>query len=115
MDFWEIVLLLIGGAVVLAYLILLVEVVRDLLRDPELSGWSKAAWLVALIWLPVLTSLVYVVARGGRTAIRLYRETTSGSDTGPSPTQEIAQAKSMWDTGVIDKAEFDALKLKALS
>lgn len=126
MDFWEIMWFLIAGLVLVAYLVLLVEIVRDLLRDPALSGWKRAAWLIALIWLPILTSIVYIVARGGGTASRLH-EHDFGRDaqarqaqyarsvSGLSPSQEIAQAKSMWDTGVIDRGEFDALKLKALS
>ena len=32
-----------------------------------------------------------------------------------SPTEEISQAKAMWDSGVIDQAEFNALKVKVLS
>jgi hypothetical protein len=102
MDFWEVVGLLIAGFVLAAYVVVLFEVVRDLLRDRALAGWVKAVWLVALVFLPVLTTIVYVVVRGG---------TSSGA----SATAEISHAKTMWDSGVIDKAEFDALKMKALS
>jgi hypothetical protein len=39
--------------------------VRHLFRDPELSGWAKAGWLVGLILFPLIGSLVYLVVRGG--------------------------------------------------
>jgi hypothetical protein len=120
MDFWEVVGLLVAAFVLAAYVVVLFEVVRDLLRDRELAGWAKALWLVALVFLPVLTTIVYVVVRGGTG--------TYGSDVAyaearqsqyarsvASPTEEISQAKAMWDSGVIDQAEFNALKVKVLS
>jgi phospholipase D-like protein len=39
-------------------------VVRDLLRNRELSGWAKAGWVVGLILVPLLGSLVYIIVRG---------------------------------------------------
>jgi hypothetical protein len=121
MDFWEVVGLLIAAFVLAAYVVVLFEVVRDLLRDRELAGWTKALWLVALVFLPILTTIVYVVARGGTgtygSAVADQAEARQAqyARSVASPTEEISQAKAMWDSGVIDKAEFDALKVKVLS
>lgn len=105
MAYWEAISMLFIGFALIAYLMVAFEVIRGVLRDRDMPGWAKGAWLVALVVVPFLTAIVYVVVRG-----------RSGNLVpGSSPTQEIAQAKSMWDTGVIDRAEFDALKLKALS
>jgi Phospholipase_D-nuclease N-terminal len=46
------------------FLCLFIFVVRALFRDPELSGWAKAVWLVALILFPLFGPLVWVIARG---------------------------------------------------
>jgi hypothetical protein len=46
---------------------LIIFVVRDLIRDHKLSGWTKAGWLVAVVIFPILGSLVYLIARGGGT------------------------------------------------
>jgi Phospholipase_D-nuclease N-terminal len=50
------------------FLWVFIVVVRDLFRDRELSGWAKAGWLLALIFFPLLGSLVYLIVRGGWTA-----------------------------------------------
>jgi hypothetical protein len=43
---------------------MLFSIVGDLFRDPDTSGVVKAVWLVALLFFPLITALVYVVARG---------------------------------------------------
>ena len=120
MDFWEVVGLLVAAFVLAAYVVVLFEVVRDLLRDRELAGWAKALWLVALVFLPILTTIVYVVVRGGtgpHAGDVGYAEARQAqyARSVASPTEEISQAKAMWDSGVIDQAEFNALKVKVLS
>jgi hypothetical protein len=50
--------------VFMAYLILVFVIVGDLMRDHELSGWWKAVWIVALILIPWLTGLLYIIVRG---------------------------------------------------
>jgi hypothetical protein len=36
----------------------------DLFRDPTLSGWLKALWLLFLIAAPILGLVVYLIVRG---------------------------------------------------
>jgi type VI protein secretion system component VasK len=122
MDFWETVWLLFTGFALVAYLIVVFAVIRGVLHD-DMPGWAKAAWLVALIFVPFLTAIVYVIVRGTAGDLtwgdggqaQAHQAQYERSVAPQSPTQEIARAKSMWDSGVIDHAEFDALKLKALS
>ena len=47
-----------------AWLMVLFSIVGDLFRDHNLSGWSKAIWIVVLIFLPFLGTLIYLLARG---------------------------------------------------
>ncbi|HYN04487.1 MAG TPA: PLDc N-terminal domain-containing protein, partial [Vicinamibacteria bacterium] len=47
-----------------AYLMILFQVVADLFRDTEVGGLSKALWILGLVFLPMLTALVYVITRG---------------------------------------------------
>ena len=47
-----------------AYLYVVILIITDLFRDEKLSGWFKAVWIIALVFVPFLTALVYVIARG---------------------------------------------------
>ena len=111
--------------VFMAYLILVFVIVGDLMRDHELSGWWKAVWIIALILIPWLTGLLYIIVRGKGMAQRSadeaariqkaqaeYIKQVSGND---DPATQIANAKKLHDEGVINDQEFAELKAKALS
>ena len=123
-NFWDMVWLMISTFFFVAYLIVMFQIVVDLFRDPELGGGSKVLWALGLIFLPVLTALIYIVARGRGMAARqqasLQRARTDTEAyikgvAGRSPAAEIAEAKALLDAGTISPAEFDRLKAKALS
>ena len=57
-DIFQAILL---AFVFMAYLILVFVIVGDLMRDHELSGWWKAVWIIALILIPWLTGLIYLI------------------------------------------------------
>jgi hypothetical protein len=50
--------------VVLMVLIATVAVIVDLFHSDDLSGALKALWLLALLLFPMVTVLVYLIARG---------------------------------------------------
>jgi hypothetical protein len=95
----------------------------DLFGDPTLSGWGKAGWAVLLIFVPWFGALIYLIARGRsmnqRSVARHhapqeeYLPMGTGTPTGPA--HQIASAKSLLDSGAIDRSEYDALKAKALA
>lgn len=101
----------------------LFTILTDLFRDDSLSGGAKAAWAVALIFLPVLTAIIYLIARGSgmakrqANAIRQSKEATDDyirSVAAVSPADEIAKAKELLDSGAITAEEFEALKARVL-
>jgi Phospholipase_D-nuclease N-terminal len=73
MSFWDIVWFLFIGFAFAAYLMVLFTIIGDLFRDPDVSGGAKAAWVVALIFLPFASSLVYLISRGTGMAHRSAR------------------------------------------
>lgn len=122
-NFWDLILLMISAFVAIAYLIILFQVVVDLFRDSELGGFFKALWIIALIFLPLLTALVYIVARGRgmaqrqRAALQQAKSDTDAYIRGvaaKSAAEQIADAKALLDAGTINAEEFAKLKAKAL-
>jgi hypothetical protein len=53
MSFWDFWWLLFLGYLLLAWLVMLYAIIRDLLQAPELSGVAKALWTIGLIAVPV--------------------------------------------------------------
>jgi ABC-type multidrug transport system fused ATPase/permease subunit len=122
-NFWDMVWLMVSTFFFIAYLIIMFQIVVDLFRDHELGGASKGLWVIGLIFLPVLTALIYIIARGMGMAQRQQASLQKAkSDTdayikevaGRSPAADIAEAKTLLDAGTITQAEYDRLKAKAL-
>lgn len=123
-NFWDILYLIASTFFFVAYLIVLFHIVFDLFRDADLGGGSKVLWIVGLIFLPVLTALLYIFVRGKGMAERqraALQRAKSDTDAyirevaGKSPAEQIADAKTLLDAGTIDKEEFARLKAKALA
>ena len=123
-NFWDFIWLILSTFVFVAYLLILFQIVSDLFRDSELGGGSKALWLIGLIFLPMLTALIYVITRGNGMAKRqraaLERSKSEAESyirqvAGKSPAEQIADAKALLDAGTISQEEFAKLKAKALN
>jgi hypothetical protein len=122
--FWDAVVLMTSTFFFIAYLIVLFQVVIDLFRDAEMGGGSKVLWIIGLIFLPVLTALIYILARGQgmaerqRSAVRSAKADTEAyirEVAAKSPADQIADAKKLLDAGTISNDEFARLKAKALA
>lgn len=123
-GFWDALWLVIISFFFIAYLIALFSIVMDVFRDHELGGLSKAIWLLLLMVFPLLTALIYLIARGDGMAKRSAASAKAHQDAtdayirdvaGTSPADEIAKAKSLLDAGTITEDEFAAMKAKALA
>jgi hypothetical protein len=104
---------------------LLITVFSDLFRRHDISGWAKAGWTALVIVLPYFGVFIYLIAQGKHMAERSSKLAASNraefddyvrsvaSNGGPS--DQIAKAKQLLDSGTIDAAEFEAIKRKALA
>lgn len=122
-SFWSFVSFFFWTFAFIAYLFALFAIIGDLFRDHKLNGWWKAVWIIFLVFVPFLTALVYLIARGRGMAERrmeqveqVQTETDQYIRTvaSTSPAEDIARAKELLDAGTINAAEFDAIKNKAL-
>ena len=105
---------------------LLIVVFGDIFRSRDLGGFAKAIWVIGIIIVPYLGVFIYLIARGhkmhehaleaaqgpGRSR-RAYIQQAAGS--APSTADELQRLADLKERGVIDDAEFQRLKAKALA
>ncbi len=123
-SFAQFLWLIIVSFMFVAYLIILFQIITDMFRDRDLKGWHKAVWIVFLVIFPLITALVYLIARGSKMAERqaeYVQQAKSSTESyirdvaGRSPAQEIADAKAMLEAGTITQDEYEKIKAKALA
>lgn len=97
---------------------ILISILADLFRRHDVSGWSKALWVIFLILLPFLGVLIYLIANGQGMAERNVKQAQQQVQAAAAiagPSAQIAHAKELLDNGAINQEEFDAIKRKALA
>jgi hypothetical protein len=105
---------------------LFIALLTDLFRDHTLSGWTKAAWLVALVLFPFLGALAYVIVRGEGMAQRSAREQQQAradfddyirrtAATPAPPTDDVTRLRELRDSGTITDAEFETMRQRVAS
>jgi hypothetical protein len=127
MSFWDIVWFIFITWIFVAYLMVMFRIIWDIFRNQDSSGVVKALWIVALIFVPFVTALVYLIANGRAMAERsadaaaehrhaqdTYIRQVAGTTSSTSPTEQITQARALLDSGAITQPEYEALKAKAL-
>ena len=106
------------------YFMILFSVVIDLFRNHQMGGFAKALWIIFLIFIPLISLLIYVIVYGKSMAERQQSAVVQAQQdqdayikqvAGTSPAEQIAQAQQLLNSGAISQDEFDKLKTKALS
>lgn len=123
MNIFEIIWFSIGIALYVSYLIVLFHIVADILSDSQRPGWGKAIWVVVIIFLPILGGLAYLIAHGQSMSLRRAAKADVARDdfaryvqtvAGTNVPQQIAEAKTLMDDGVMSETEFIAFKARLL-
>lgn len=104
---------------------ILIMVLIDLFRSPDLSGFAKALWFLFVLFIPLIGVLFYLIIRGGKMHERQRQEARQQDEAFRSYVQEAAGPKSsadeltkladLRDHGVITPQEFEQEKSKILS
>jgi Short C-terminal domain/Phospholipase_D-nuclease N-terminal len=124
-SFGEILLVALEIFFFVVWIWILITILSDLFRDHELSGWAKAAWVLFLVFIPFLTALIYLIARGegmrDRTikaqadAKKHFDEYVREQAHASSPADELHKLAELKDKGALSQEEFDQAKTKLLA
>lgn len=124
-SFGEILLVALEIFFFVVWIWILITILSDLFRDHELSGWAKAAWVLFLVFIPFLTALIYLIARGegmrDRTikaqadAKKHFDEYVREQAHAGSPADELHKLAELKDKGALSQEEFDRAKQKLLA
>jgi hypothetical protein len=103
----------------------LIMVLIDLFRSPDLSGVAKAVWFVFVLFIPLIGVLGYLIVRGGSMHERASQQASQQDRefrnyvqeaAGPkSAADEITKLAGLRDHGVITSEEFEREKSKLLN
>ncbi|MFY9837650.1 MAG: PLDc N-terminal domain-containing protein [Xanthobacteraceae bacterium] len=98
---------------------LLITVASDLFRRHDISGWIKAIWVIALIVLPYISVLAYLIFQGRGMAERNVQQAQQARDElrraiGYSAADEIEKLDQLKKAGSISDAEFARLRARVV-
>lgn len=125
-SFWDVLLWSFWFFIMISAIMIWFRCIMDLFSDHTLSGWGKFGWSLLLIFVPWFGAFIYLIARGRsmgerqmaamanqQAAQEQYIQSVATKTA--TPADQIANAKSLLDSGAITQAEYDALKTKALA
>jgi hypothetical protein len=107
------------------WLMILFNVIGDIFRRHDITGWGKVLWLIAIVLLPYLGVFIYLIVEHEGLAERSVKQQQAAQSqfdqyvqsvaAQGDPAEQIAKAKSLLDSGAITQAEFEQIKQKALA
>ena len=119
LSFWDVVWSMVIFFFWFMFIWIWITCIGDIFRRNDMSGGSKAIWVVAIIFLPLLGCLIYMIARPKVTAqdvqMLAQGEAAMKAAGGVSTADELAKLAQLRDTGTITISEYEALKAKLLA
>jgi hypothetical protein len=122
--FWTILYLFVW----IIWIFLLMRIIGDIFRSPDLSGWARGGWVVLLVVLPFFGALAYIIFRGAgmhtrenrqqlvnEDALQRYFQHLGNGGHGHSTADELSKLAALRDQGVLTGDEFAAQKAKILA
>jgi hypothetical protein len=96
-----------------------IAVFADIFRREDLSGGSKAIWILAIFILPLLGILIYIFTRPkvtpGDVKMMAQVEAQSKAAAGVSTADELTKLQQLKASGAITEPEYETLKAKLLA
>ena len=122
-SFGELLLLVAEIFIFVVWIWILFTIITDLFRDHEMSGWAKGLWILFLVFIPYLTGLIYLIARGSGMRDRAIKAQTDAKahfdeyvreQAHASPADELHKLNDLREKGALSQEEFDQAKAKLL-
>lgn len=87
----------------------------DVFRRRDLSGVAKAAWVILILWIPIIGLLIYFLARPDEPSVSgEYYAGTSHAETGFNVADELNKLSALHDQGKISDEEWEIQKTRLL-
>lgn len=119
LTFWDIFWSMIWFFFLFMFLMVFFSCLMDIFRRNDISGGTKAVWLIVLIFIPFLGCLIYMVMRPKATAqdvqMMAQAEAAQKAAMGVSTADELAKLEQLKAAGTISEPEFQSLKAKIIS
>jgi len=121
--FWTMLILFVW----ISWLFIFFHVVIDIFRSHDMGGWMKAVWFLAVVLLPLLGVLIYVLVRGDSMRDRDVARAKAQQDdmaayvrqaagtSGGGVADELTKLSELKASGVISDDEFATQKAKLLA
>ncbi len=75
------------------YFMILFSIIGDLFRSHDLNGVSKAIWVLAILFLPLISILIYLVVRGDGMAARAIAANQQAQEQQLQMAQQIVDSR----------------------
>jgi membrane protein implicated in regulation of membrane protease activity len=115
------------------FIFLVFTLATDIFRSDDLSGWAKAAWLLFIVFIPVIGIFAYLIARGRSMRERaeevraqrireqqiisehMTAQRRPQEQQQPTPADQLSRLADLRQRGVLSAEEFEQQKAKVLS
>jgi hypothetical protein len=118
LTFWDVIWGMIAFFFWFMFIWIFISIFADIFRRNDLSGGSKAIWVIALVFLPFLGALIYMVMRPKVTAqdvqMLTQADAAARAASAVTPVDQIAKLEQLKASGAITEPEYQELKKKAM-
>jgi hypothetical protein len=119
LTFWDVMWSMVAFFFWFMFIWIFIQIFADIFRRNDMSGISKAIWLIVLVILPFLGAIIYMMMRPKVTAqdVQMMAQTEAAVKAagGVSTADELAKLTQLRDSGALTIPEYEALKAKLLA
>jgi hypothetical protein len=114
-SFWNVIGWIFWVFLLAIWFYLLIVIFMDLFQR-DMSGWAKAAWVIAIILFPLIGILIYLITRPKPSAEEVREaQAAEARAAGITTADQLQKISKLHDKGKLTDEEFAAEKAKLLN